>query len=124
MFGWKLLVMKRNSFLGFRYAFKGLLQSLKTERNFKVQLFLFLLAGVGGLYFNISSLQWIAILGVSGLVLGLELANSAIEKLCDVFTKDYHPSIKTIKDTSAAAVLIAAIFAAIIGALIFFPYLF
>ena len=57
------------------------------------------------------------------LVLSLELMNTAIEKICDLITKDIHPVIKVVKDISAAAVLIAAIGSLFTGAIIFLPKL-
>lgn len=108
--------------LGFNHALNGLMKALRTERNFKVQLVIFLFVVAGGLYFHLPAQQWIIIFIASSLVLALELINSAIEKLCDLYTKETHPTIKIIKDISAAAVLVAAFFAALVGAFIFIPY--
>ncbi|MFM2326878.1 MAG: hypothetical protein RIR31_1080, partial [Bacteroidota bacterium] len=47
--------------------------------------------------------------------------NTAIEKLCDIVHKDFHPQIKIIKDMAAGAVLIAAISSLITGVIIFVP---
>jgi len=58
-----------------------------------------------------------------GLVWLAELFNTAIEKLCDVVSKEYHPAIKFIKDVSAAAVLVSAITAFVTGAIVFLPKL-
>jgi diacylglycerol kinase len=49
------------------------------------------------------------------------MINTAIEKLCDVVHKDFHPQIKIIKDMAAGAVLIAAISSLITGVVIFVP---
>jgi diacylglycerol kinase len=51
----------------------------------------------------------------------MELLNTAIEKICDLITKDIHPIIKVIKDIAAAAVLIAAIGSFLSGVIIFLP---
>lgn len=48
-----------------------------------------------------------------------ELVNTAVEKISDAVTKEYHPLIKLAKDVAAGAVLVTAIFAAVIGVLIF-----
>ena len=53
-----------------------------------------------------------------------ELFNTAIEKTMDFISKEAHPQIKLVKDLAAAAVLIAAIAAVLVGALIFIPKLF
>jgi diacylglycerol kinase len=51
----------------------------------------------------------------------MELLNTAIEKICNLITKDIHPVIKVIKDIAAAAVLIVALGRFICGIIIFLP---
>ena len=55
------------------------------------------------------------------IVLCLEMVNSAIEQLCNMVTKEFHPSIGKIKDISAGAVLLASILSFVIGCFIFLP---
>jgi|SRR5690554_6854894 len=109
--------------LGFNHAFRGLYNVLRTERNFKIQLLAFLLVVVLGFVFQITIDDWIALLLVSGIVLSLEIVNSAIERLCDLYSTKENKQIKLIKDISAGAVLLAALFAIIVGVLVFYPYL-
>lgn len=106
---------------GFKYAFNGLMKLITSERNFQIQLILFLITLTASWYFNISSIEWIVILIISALVLSLEAINSSIERLCNLYTKDYNESVEWIKDVTAAAVLISAIIALIIGGIIFIP---
>lgn len=110
--------------LGFNHAMRGLINAIKNERNLKIELVLFLIALTFGWFLNISSTDWVIILGISTLVLSLELINSAIERLCDLYSTTFNPQIKNIKDISAASVLIAAIFAIIMGVITFYPYIF
>lgn len=107
---------------GFQYAFNGV-RAMFRERNFLVELGILLLTILLGIHFNIDRQDWINILSVSGLVLGLEAINTSVERLCNLYSMEENTHIKTIKDISAGAVLIACIFAAIIGILIFLPYL-
>ena len=58
---------------------------------------------------------------VVGLVIALELVNTAIESVVDLVTTERKPLAKTAKDTAAGAVLVAAIMAAIVGLIIFVP---
>lgn len=115
--------MMRAFFKGFLFAFNGLCFLVKKERNFKVHLVLFSLVIIAGFFFKITSIEWIAILLTSALVLSLEAVNTAIEQLSNLYSKEENPTIKTIKDVAAGAVLLAALFAAVIGILIFLPYL-
>lgn len=108
----------------FRYAFNGLFRNLRTERNLKIHIVAFLLVLSFAIYFSITKLEWIILLLTSALVISLELINSALEKLCDFNEPRQNDKIKIIKDTAAAAVLVAAAFALIIGYIIFLPYFF
>ena len=56
-----------------------------------------------------------------GLVISCELVTTAIEAVVDLVTEEYHPLAKVAKDTSAAAVLIFAVIAVIVGLIIFLP---
>lgn len=109
--------------LGFKHAFRGLYLMFSKERNFKIQFLLFILVIILGFFLQITPHDWILLLLVSALVLSLEIINSAIEKTCNLITEKTNSKIKNIKDISAAAVLLASIFALIIGVFIFFPYL-
>ena len=108
---------------GFGYAFAGIRQMLLHERNFKVHVLALIVVISAGFYFHITTNEWLILILISALVLALETINSAIEKLCDLYTKETHPQIKLIKDIAAGAVLIAAIFAVIIALIIFKKYI-
>lgn len=105
----------------FVFAFQGLKDALQHEKNFQVECVMALLAGIAGFYFSLSPSEWCLLLLCSGLVLGTEIMNSAIEKLCNRVTMQKDPLIKKIKDLSAAAVLITAAFSFTIGCIIFLP---
>jgi|TARA_R110000737_G_scaffold353499_1_gene406228 undecaprenol kinase len=112
-----------NIISSFRNAFRGLFSIVKDERNLKIHLITFFVVVCFGFYFSITRFEWICILIVSGLVISLEIINSSLEKLCDFVEPNTNEKIKIIKDTAAAAVLVAAAFALIIGTYIFLPYL-
>jgi Diacylglycerol kinase len=79
---------------------------------------------MAGLLLGISILEWVAIIIVIGFVIALEAINSSIEKLSDFVSPEKHNQIKTVKDLSAAGVLIGAITAVIVGLLVFIPMIF
>lgn|SRR5690554_4181686 len=108
---------------GFKHAIQGLRQTLKTERNFKIHLIAFIIVVGLGVLLDISLADWINLLLISGLVFALEIVNTAIEKLCDLYSTEQNKKIKDIKDISAGAVLTIALFAVVIGIFIFLPYL-
>lgn len=109
--------------LGFNHAFRGFLNLIRTERNFKVQLLILIFVITLGFSFQISSTEWIFITLSSTIVLSLEALNSSVEKLADTITVEDNPKIKWLKDVSATAVLIGAIGSAIIGFIIFIPHI-
>ncbi|MBI2338253.1 diacylglycerol kinase family protein, partial [Candidatus Daviesbacteria bacterium] len=82
-----------------------------------------LLVIITSLILNISRDDWLTIIFLIGFVISLELTNTAIEAIVDAFTDKEHPGAKLAKDISAGAVLIAAITSAILGIIIFLPYI-
>ena len=104
-------------------AFVGLVFLIKNENNLKFQLVLFFVVIFLGAILDLNRYDWICILLISAVVFVAEGLNSAIEKLADMVDLNYNPQIKTIKDISAAAVLIAALISIIVGLLIFYPHI-
>jgi len=78
---------------------------------------------VAGLVFGVSRMEWAVLLLCIALVIGLEMLNSSVERICNMYTTDFHPAIKIIKDLAAAAVLWAALMAFLVGLIIFVPHL-
>jgi diacylglycerol kinase len=117
----------RNSFSwnarlkSFRYAFEGLIAFFSAEHNAIIHLVITISIFVAAAFFDLSKGEWIAIIFATGFVWATELFNTAIESLCNLVSKEYHPGIKLIKDVSAAAVLIAAVVACLTGVIIFLP---
>ena len=105
----------------FAFALNGLKACFCSETNFKIHLLFAAIAVSFGIGFKISDTQWLAIIFCIASVIALEMLNTAIEKLCDVVHKDFHPEIKKVKDISAGAVLVAAVCSLIVGAVIFVP---
>ena len=104
------------------FALNGLLQLIRHERNFQIHVVAFIGVTALGLFFGISSMEWVVIFLISALVMGLEAINTAIEHLCDLYSTEVNERIKKIKDLAAGAVLIAAIFALCIAVVVFLPY--
>lgn len=103
------------------HACHGVRYCFKTQPNFRIDLLILTTGIIAGFILKINTSEWLFIISCSALVLALELINTAIEYLCDIITKDINPSIKIIKDVSAAAVLVAAALSAVAGTIIFLP---
>jgi diacylglycerol kinase len=108
----------------FVYAIQGIRTSLREQRNLKVQLMVALLTIGAGFYFNITAVEWCLVLLTIGLVIGLEMINTSIEKTVDLVTKEWHPLAGKAKDMAAGAVLIASVIAVVVGIIIFRKYCF
>jgi undecaprenol kinase/diacylglycerol kinase (ATP) len=106
-----------------RFAINGIYHFFRRERNGQIQGVIGSLAIVAGIFFGLTRTEWMALLLCTALVISLEMLNSAIERICNMYTTEYHPAVKIIKDVAAAAVLWSAIMALIIGVLIFLPHL-
>jgi diacylglycerol kinase len=108
----------------FKYAFQGIIAFLRSGPHARIHAVATLLVIIAGCYCRLSGNQWIAILIVTGMVWITEMLNTVIEKIMDHLSPAYHPQVKWIKDVAAGAVLVAALIAAITGAVIFIPILF
>lgn len=107
--------------LSFRYAFEGLLHAFRKERNLKIHTVMAFFVIVAGIFFRLSLFEWCFIIFAIGAMMAAELFNTAIERTVDLVSEEYHPLAKQAKDIAAAACLIFAVAAALIGMFIFLP---
>jgi diacylglycerol kinase (ATP) len=108
----------------FTHAWRGIAIFLRTTHNAWIQLAILACVTIAGFFFRITPTDWMLLVFVAGLVLMAEAFNTAIEIDIDLTSPEYHPYARDTKDVAAGAVLIASTTAAIIGVLIFAPYLF
>ncbi len=107
----------------FVYAGHGLRALFRTEHNAWIHFAVTILVFVMAVLLKVSTGEAVALILVMAMVWMAELFNTAIEKIMDFLSAEQHPLIKTVKDLAAAAVLIAAIAAFVVGCLIFIPKL-
>lgn len=105
----------------FTYAWNGLMFVIKNEQNMRIHLSAAFLVILLAIFLDISRSQFILLFIVIGIVLSLEMMNTAIEKTIDLITADYHPLAKVAKDVAAGAVFLFSLIAVIIGFFIFLP---
>lgn len=109
--------------LSFKYAIVGIISALKEEPNLKFHFVAALLVIILSSILNLSRSDWMIIIFLIGFVISVELTNTAIEAVVDAFTDKEHPGAKLAKDISAGAVLLAAVTSAIVGIIVFLPYI-
>ena len=105
----------------FKYAFEGIIMTIRSETNMKIHLFVMLLVIVAGVVLKLSAAHWKICIILFSLVIAGELFNTAIEAVVDMVMPEFHPKAKIAKDAAAGGVLVLAIGAAIIGLMIFIP---
>jgi diacylglycerol kinase (ATP) len=113
--------MPKRRLLSFKYAFQGLAHLFRTQPNARIHLAALMAVVGAGSFFSLSPAEWLAVVLAATLVLSLEAVNTALEALTDLASPGLHPLAGTAKDVAAGAVLIAAIGAAVVGAIVFLP---
>jgi diacylglycerol kinase (ATP) len=111
-----------NLLISFKYAWAGLHYAFVTQRNFRIHAVLGTIALLLALILQLKPVEMAAIAIVAGLVLALELINTAIESVVDLTVKQsYHELAKIAKDCAAAAVLISAFASLLVASSLLLP---
>lgn len=117
------ILSRNHRVLSFKYALVGIVSALKEEPNLKFHFLAAIFVIFLSIILNISKTDWMIVIFLIGFVISVELTNTAIEAVVDAFTDKEHPGAKLAKDISAGAVLVAATTAAVLGIIIFLPYI-
>ncbi len=112
---------KKGLFTSFGHAFDGIKSAFATEYHMIVHGYFAICVIIAGALFQISYVEWLICLMLIGMVIALELVNTAIEAVTNMITTENNYFAKTAKDVSAGAVLVMSIISAFIGLVIFIP---
>ncbi|MBS4007047.1 MAG: diacylglycerol kinase family protein [Clostridium sp.] len=107
----------------FRFALCGLADAWQSERNMRIHSFAAALAVAAGFWLGLDRSEWLFLLSAIFLVVTMEMLNTALERVVDLFTKEYHPLARLAKNAAAGAALLASLYALVVGFLIFLPLL-
>ena len=111
--------INRSFFASFSDALTGLWDCIKLERNMRIHLSVMIYALVLCMVLKVERRAFGTVfLAMSG-VIATEMLNTALEKLCDFTQAQYCEQIRLIKDISAGAVLVTAVFAVAVGVSVF-----
>ena len=105
----------------FHYAFQGWSYVLRTQRNAWIHSLIATIVFLLGLWLDLSLQDWAIIILTAAFVFSAEFINTALEAVVDLATSEHHPLAKIGKDVGAAAVLVAALSAILIGLLLLGP---
>lgn len=106
----------RRSFL---FAVQGFRTAVSQERNIKVMLCGAVFAIMAGALVGLDPLSWAIVLVCCGVVIAAELLNTAVEKVVDLVSPEFHPLAGQAKDISAAAVWVLCVLVAVVGIIVF-----
>lgn len=112
---------KRKFSSSIKYCLEGINFVITNESNFKKEIVIGIIALLLSYILKISRIEFIIILIMIALVLTSEIINTSIEKVVDLYTKDYNNLAKIAKDVSAGSVLVMSIFSLLVGVIIFLP---
>lgn len=112
---------KRKFSSSIKYCLEGINFVITNESNFKKEIVIGIIALLLSYILKISRIEFIIILIMIALVLTSEIINTSIEKVVDLYTKDYSNLAKIAKDVSAGSVLVMSIFSLLVGIIIFLP---
>jgi diacylglycerol kinase (ATP) len=107
----------------FRYAWAGLGTLLRTQHNAWIHAVATVAVIALGAWLHLPPQDWLWLVLAMTLVWTAEAFNTALELLADAVTRERHPLIGQAKDVAAAAVLLSALGALLIGALVLGPHL-
>jgi len=105
----------------FGHAFRGWTYVLKTQKNAWIHATVATLVFILGLWLGLPLRDWALLILTIAMVFTAEFVNTAIEAVVDLASPAHHPLGKVGKDVGAAAVLVAALAAALVGLLILGP---
>jgi diacylglycerol kinase (ATP) len=118
---WNFIVSRYHSF---GHAFRGWWYVLRTQRNAWIHAVIATVVFIISAWLRITREQWAILILTAAMVFAAEFINTAIEAVVDLASPEKHPLAKVGKDVGAAAVLISALAAVVIGLLILGPPLF
>ncbi|MCI8547961.1 MAG: diacylglycerol kinase [Bacilli bacterium] len=101
----------------------GLRKSYSTEQSLSIHFGMSILVLGLGIFFKINRYEWIFSILLMGLIVCIELLNTAIEANVDLATDKVHPLARNAKDIGSAATFMMSMFALIGEILLFYPYI-
>lgn len=107
--------------ISFQNATRGIWTAVTTQLNLRIHFFVGSLVILAGVYLGVNIAQLQILVFAIALVMLSEMINTSIEFVCDAITMEHNENIKKAKDVSAGAVLITAVFAGLIGLMVFIP---
>ena len=107
----------------FGYSIDGLKYAYKYEQSMLIHVIVTIAVIIVNIVLKVTAVEWLITFIAIGMVLSSELINTAIEAVVDLVTLEIHPLAKIAKDCGSAATFVLAMMAAVIGVIVYFPYI-
>ena len=116
-----MLTRLRKHTVSFKHALEGLWYTIRSQPNFRFHLIAMIAVTLMGVYFSISTVEWLILFFTFNTVIVAEMVNTSVESMVDLITLERHVDAKVAKDVAAGMVLVSALFSIGIGLFIFLP---
>lgn len=116
-------MLDNNIHHSFKYALSGIKHAVIDNQNFRIQIAIGFITFLLSLYLGLSNIERIVVMSMIVLVISAEMINTSIEEITNLVTREHRVEAKIAKDVSAGMVLLVSTFAAIVGTVIFLPYI-
>lgn len=113
----------RGRIRSFGYALQGLRTAFATQPNFRIHCVAATAALVLNVTFSVSLVEWALVVLAIAAVLAAECLNSGLEMLGDALTRERHELVGKAKDLGAAATLLSALGALVVGLFVYLPHI-
>ncbi|KKQ96633.1 MAG: hypothetical protein A3C27_01045 [Candidatus Levybacteria bacterium RIFCSPHIGHO2_02_FULL_39_36] len=112
-----------NILQSFGFAFAGLVHAFRENRNIKIHFSIAILVMAAAILLHITLPEIILLLVMIVMVISAEMINTSIEEMINLITTERREEAKIAKDVAAGMVLIFSIGSAIVGIMVFAPYI-
>ena len=109
-------------FRSVKFSIEGLVYAYRYEQSMWLHAIATIFTVLLGLFFHIKLSEWAIVFIALGIILAMELVNTAIEAAVDLTTLEINPLAKIAKDCGSAASFVLSLVAAVICLFVFGPY--
>lgn len=109
-------------FRSIKFSIDGLFYAYRYEQSMWIHAIATVITVALGIFFRIKLSEWAIVFIALGIILGMELVNTAIEAAVDLTTMEQNPLAKIAKDCGSAASFVLSLVAIVICLFVFGPY--
>ena len=108
----------------FTFAFEGIKHGIRENINLKIHFGIALIVFLAAWFLGVSRSDFLFLAIMVIFVIASEMINTSLEEMVDLITTEHRQQAKIAKDVAAGMVFVVSAGAAIIGIIIFAPYVF